>query len=132
MFQLGLFTTHLPYVLIIAFYAAAILFKPSHEEATLLDDKTTREHSCLVSCTKDPYLNEISHQFHVRKNYCYWKAQHGIRNRQTSSPPIIPTKLNFLTSYLDEPAHTFLSRNIPNRAPPAGDLLNVVSYNFQA
>jgi hypothetical protein len=126
MFQLGLFTTHLPYILIIAFYAAAILFKPPHEEATFRDNTPPQEHSCLVSCKKYPsYLKEESHPTREKNNHWIWGTLPGIPGRQASSPPIIPAKLKFLTNYIDKVAFTFLSKNIPNRAPPASVLQHV-------
>lgn len=127
MFQIGLFTTHLPYVLIIAFYVAAFLFKPVHKEATISDDKTIRKHSCIVSCNKDSlYFKEVTHQFHKKNIHCCWKAMACIPDRQTASSSLIPWELNFTPNYSEELTHIFLSKNIPNRAPPAGVLLKIV------
>lgn len=126
MFQIGLFTTHLPYILIIAFYAAAVLFPPQHEEAASRDNKNTREHSCLVSCDNYPlYLKETSCQIHEKTNHWIAEVFNGIPGKIVFTCPISPTEFKVSEENNNDFARTFLSKNIPNRAPPAGILLSV-------
>jgi len=127
MFQIGLFTTHLPYIVIIAFYAAAVLFNPSPDKATFRENKSSREHNCLFSCRNNPpYLIEVSHQS-CEEDIHWSRGSHiGIKGKAAFLPPISQNNSRYLTGFLDNHFCIFYSANTPNRAPPAVLFLNVV------
>ena len=126
MFQIGLFTTHLPYILIIVFYAAAVLFPPSHKEASFGLNTSVQEHNCLASCKTPLYHKENPDRTCEKNNLQMQENLFGIPGKVACISPTLFGKFNFRTCYNNSFANTFLSENIPNRAPPTSLLPSVV------
>ncbi|WP_114436504.1 hypothetical protein [Marinilabilia salmonicolor] len=119
MFQLGLFTTHLPYILIIAFSAWAFLFKSAPEEETDSLCLNIPEHNFYTSCNDHSFLlrniePEVTDTTPTCKKQCFKQT-----NKNTISRLLFSPGEKLQTPYPNTLYDLTLSGNHPDRAPPA-------------
>ncbi|WP_010661909.1 hypothetical protein [Marinilabilia salmonicolor] len=118
MFQLGLFTTHLPYILIIAFSAWAFLFNSAEGEDTESLCHSFKELSTIPSSDEQSFLIKNIDTVVIEKSQLCQKHCLKQTERNTIIPLSFSLDKEILTSYFNRLSGLILPGNNPDRAPP--------------
>lgn len=118
MFQLGLFTTHLPYILIIAFSAWAFLFNSAKGEAPESLCHNFTDFGIPTTSDEQSFLIKYIETETVEKSQTCQKHCFKQTDRTTIIPLSFSLDKEILTTYFNRLCGLILPGNNPDRAPP--------------